>query len=309
MDINNVKLDWGPILEGQIKHLESTYPDIPIRKSFVPLVESLNSNRIKSRVILSGINVSAYAFVTPSSEHTDRSYATVGFTDPKLVNEERVDTLIKWLEDHARIQNQYLMLNEIYNAEGDSDNLLIKRGYKKFVRKRLTLDLGDYVPETAPLSGEYLEIPINKVDYDNYSDAEFNAFSGTPDQILFNSSKRKERIEFSKSILQGKVGKVIAPATKIIASSGSIVAATIATEYRTLDDARTALLADIFVDKKLRGKGIAKHLLFHTLSHLKLNGYELCALWVSQENPAMKLYEKFGFNESGTSEIFYYRKP
>ena len=69
MEMKNVKLDWAPILEGQIKSLESLYPDIPVRKSFEGLIQELNANRLKSRVILSGINVSAYAFVAPSTDY------------------------------------------------------------------------------------------------------------------------------------------------------------------------------------------------------------------------------------------------
>lgn len=307
--MNNVKLDWAPILEGQIKHLEETYPDIPVRKSFLPLIESLNSNRIKSRVILSGINVSAYAFITPSTDHTDRLYATLGFTDPKFASQERVDNLMSWLEDHARIQNKYLMLNDIYNAEERSDEFLFPRKFKKFVRNRLVLDLGDLSDVRAPLSGELIEMPLRKVNYEKYSDAEFDAFSGTDDQILFNSINRKERVEFSRGILEGKLGKLISPASKILTQNDRIVAATIATDYRSLDETRTALLADIFVDKSLRGKGIAKHLLVHTLSSLKLEGYGECALWVSTGNPARKLYDSFGFRETKTAEIFYYLKP
>ncbi len=307
--MNNVKLDWGPILEGQIKHLESLYPDIPIRKSFHPLIESLNANRIKSRVILSGINVSAYAFITPSNEHTDRLYATVGFTDPQFVSAERTGNLMKWLEDTARIQNRYLMLNEIHNAEEKTDEYLFPRKYSKFVRKRLILDLNEIPQIDTPIEGKFESIPIGKVNFEKYSDSEFSAFSETADQILFNSTNRRERIEFSKGLFAGKLGKVIEPASKILSANGNIVAASLATDYRSLDGTKTALIANIFVDKKFQGKGIAKHLLVDTLKSLKNQGYEECALWVSTGNPARNLYDKFGFKDTGTVETFYYLKP
>ena len=46
MEINNVKLDWGAILEGQIRHLESVYPDLDVRKSYKGIVDLLNSNKL-----------------------------------------------------------------------------------------------------------------------------------------------------------------------------------------------------------------------------------------------------------------------
>ncbi len=310
MDMNNVKLDWAPILEGQIKSLEATYPDLPIRKTFKPLIESLNSNQIKSRVILSGINVSGYAFVMPSHLHKDRLHATVGFTDPDFATEERVDKLMGWLEGHARIQNKYLMLNEIYNAEDNSDVFLFSRKYRKLVRNRMVMDLGDLRKYDAPLNGSFSIVPLNRVNYENYSDAEYDAFSTTDDVILFNSDSRQERIDVTRGLLTGKYdGGAIQPATKVLGLDGRIVASTLATEYMNIDEAKTALLAELFVEKSLRGKGIAKHLLAHTLNSLKLNGYGKCALWVSEGNPARKLYDDFGFSTTRTKEIFYYRKP
>lgn len=307
--MKNVKLDWAPILEGQVKHLESVYPDIPVRKSFVPIIEALNTNKIMSRVILSGINVSAYAFITPSQDLTDRIYGSVGFTNPAFATEERINKLLSWLEDIARLQQKYVMLNEIFNAEEVSEKVLLSHGFTKFVRNRLVMDLSSLPGIDAPLKGEFDEIPINRLKHDAYSDAEFDAFSGTDDQILFNSGNRKERIEFSKGLFAGKFGPVLEPASRILSQGKELIGSTICTQYRSLDGAKTALLVDIFVNRKYQGQGIAKHLLMFSLRELKKLGYEECALWVSSRNPAKKLYEKIGFKETKTSEIFYYRKP
>lgn len=309
MDINNVKLDWAPILEGQIKHLESLYPDIPVRKSFASVIDALNSNKLKSRVILSGINVSAYAFITPSVDLTDRIYGSVGFTDPSFVTEERVDNLLTWLEDTARIQNRILMLNEIYNAEEKSDTFLESRRYKKFVRNRLTIELSGFEEQPFSPISDLKEIPVKKVKIDSYSDSEFDAFSESGDEILFNLKNRNERIGFTKGLFTGKFGAVIEPASKILAKDGKIIAAALCTDYRSLDGSKTALLVDIFVDRAYRGKGIAKKLLLFSLGALKKYGYEECALWVSTGNPARIMYDKLGFRDTETTEIFYYKKP
>lgn len=309
MDMDNVKLDWAPILEGQIKHLESLYPDIPVRKSFASVIDALNSNRLKSRVILSGINVSAYAFITPSNELTDRIYGSVGFTDPSFITDDRVNNLLNWLEDAAKTQNKILMLNEIYNAEEKSDVFFESRGYTKFVRNRLTINLSKFTEQQFSPINDLEEISIKKVKMEDYADSEFDAFSDSGDEILFNLKNRKERIEFVKGLFSGKLGAVIEPASRILAKGGRIVAATLCTNYRSLDGARTALLADIFVDKAYRGKGIAGKLLLFSLSALRRIRYEECALWVSSGNPAKLIYEKMGFSDTGTTEIFYYKNP
>ena len=309
MDLNNVKLDWAPILEGQIKHLESQYPDIPIRKSFAPVIESLNANKIKSRVILSGINVSAYAFVTPSGDFTDRLYGSVGFTSPAFASEDRLGNLLSWLEDAAKAQKKYVMLNEIYNAEEMAEKVMFSRGFRKFIRNRLSVDLSGFPKQEPPMQPGFNELPLRKIKPEVYSDSEFEAYSGTADEILFNAGNRNERIEFTKGLLNGKLGPVIEQASKILAIDSKIVAGSVCTHYRSLNGERTALLADIFVAKSLRRKGIAKSLLIFSLNALKKLGYEECALWVSSENPAKFLYEKTGFIDSETSEIFYYKKP
>lgn len=309
MDIENVKLDWTPILEGQIKHLESLYPDIPVRKSFAPVIDALNSNKIKSRVILSGINVSAYAFITPSTDLTDRIYGNVGFTDPSFVSEDRANNLLTWLEDTARIQNKILMLNEIYNAEEKSDTFLNSRNYTKFVRHRLLIELSTFHGEQFLPISDLREIPLKSVKIDEYSSSEFDAFSGSDDEILFNVKSRNEREEFTRGLFAGKLGKVIEPASKILAGNKKIVAASLCTDYRSLDGARTALLVDIFVDKAFRGRGLAKKLILFSLGNLRKYGYEECALWVSSGNPAKSMYEKIGFKDTGTREIFYFKKP
>lgn len=309
MDLNNVKIDWEPILEGQIKHLESLYPDIAVRKSFQPVIEALNSNKIKSRVVLSGINVSAYAFITPSSDLNDRIYASMGFTDPVFATEDRIVKLLTWLEENARVQKKYVMLNDIFNAEETAEKVMLSRGYRKFVRNRLFLELSKYTPQEIIAPEGLEEAALQKLDAQGYSDSEFDAFSGTADQILFNSEDSMDRVQFSKGLLEGKLGPVIEPASRFLVKGGRIVAASVCTHYRSVNGVRTALLADIFVVKDYQGKGLAKYLLSHSLDTLKKMNYEECALWVSSENPARKIYDRLGFADSGTTEVFYYRKP
>ncbi len=309
MEMKNVKLDWAPILEGQIKSLESLYPDIPVRKSFEGLIQELNANRLKSRVILSGINVSAYAFVAPSTDYGDRIYGSIGFTDPSFATEERLSNLLAWLEDMARLQRKYLMIDKMFNAEGLEEKYLQSHGFTKFRRDRMTLDLGDYKIQENNQIGAEQSVPITKIRPEAYSEAQFQAYTGSVDQILFNSVDPKERLSFVKKMFDGRYGMILKDASTVLTADGRIIGASVCTDYKTLKDTRTSLLVDIFVNKEFRGKGYAGKLLKISLNGLKKLGFEECQLWVSAGNPATKLYEKAGFKQSGTSEIFYYKKP
>ena len=309
MEMKNVKLDWAPILEGQIKNLESLYPDISVRKSFEGLIQELNANRLKSRVILSGINVSGYAFVAPSTDYGDRIYGSVGFTNPSFATEERLSNLLTWLEDMARLQRKYLMIDKIFNADELEDKYLQTHGYTKFKRERMVLDLGDYKFQDVGQIGAELSVSVTKIRPEAYSEAQFQAYAGSVDQILFNSGDPKERLSFVKKMFDGRYGMVLKDASTVLTVEGRIIGASVCTDYKTAKDTRASLLVDIFVGKEFRGKGYAGKLLKISLNGLKKLGYEECQLWVSVGNPATKLYEKAGFKLSGTAEIFYYKKP
>jgi GNAT superfamily N-acetyltransferase len=309
MDMKNVKLDWAPILEGQIKHLESLYPEIPVRKSFENLIHELNENKIKSRVILSGINVAAYAFIAPSGDYGDRLYGSLGFTNPSFATQDRLANLIMWLEDTARIQKKYLMVDRIYNADELGGSYLESNGFTKFKRDRMILDIGDYKLHEISQVGSERAVPITKINPEIYSEVEFQAYKGTVDQILFNVENSAERLIFVKKMFDGRYGVVLSEASFALVERDKIAGATLCTDYKTSDGSRISLLADIFVSKEYRGKGYAGKLLHMSLNGLKKLGYEECHLWVSEGNPAVKLYEREGFKVSGTSEIFYFKKP
>lgn len=309
MEMKNVKFDWAPILEGQIKHLESLYPEIPVRKSFDSLIQQLNSNKLKSRVILSGINVSAYAFVAPNPDYGDRIYGSIGFTDRSFATEERLSNLLAWLEDIARLQRKYLMIDSMFNAEELEEHFLKAQGFTKFKRDRLLLDLDDYKAREVSQIGQEQVVQVAKVRPEAYSEAQFQAYEGSIDQILFNSDDSRERLSFVKKMMDGKYGTVLKDASYVLIGDSKIIGASVCTDYRKLGGSKTSLLADIFTGKNYRGKGYARKLLNMSLNGIKKLGFEECQLWVSAGNPARKLYEETGFRESGTSEIFYYKKP
>ncbi len=308
MELNNVKLDWALILEGEIKHLESIYPDLPVRVSYESVIKELNKNTIQSRVILNGINVAAYSFIKESSELKDRLYGSVGFTDIAFATDERISNLLSWLTSISRNRKKRLMLNNIFNGGELSESVLVRMGFKKFARDRMQLYLDGSFPMTpGNIDERFIQVPADRIDIGGYADAEFRSFAGTADEILFNSSDRGQRVEFVMSLFKGKFGEIIAGSSIILSLNRQIAGSVITTHQQTFTDVKTALILDFFVTPEFRGKGLGRTLLINSLILLRNLGYERCILWVSESNPVRRLYENIGFDSaSDMKEIFYY---
>ena len=308
MELNNVKLDWALILEGEIKHLESIYPDLPVRVSYESVIKELNKNTIQSRVILNGINVAAYSFIKESSELKDRLYGSVGFTDIAFATDERISNLLSWLTSISRNRKKRLMLNNIFNGGELSESVLVRMGFKKFARDRMQLYLDGSLPMTpGNIDEQFIQVPADRIDIGGYADAEFRSFAGTADEILFNSSDRGQRVEFVTSLFKGKFGEIIPGSSIILSLNRQIAGSVITTHQQTFTDVKTGLILDFFVTPEFRGKGLGRTLLINSLILLRNLGYERCILWVSESNPVRRLYENIGFDSaSGMKEIFYY---
>jgi ribosomal-protein-alanine N-acetyltransferase len=67
-----------------------------------------------------------------------------------------------------------------------------------------------------------------------------------------------------------------------------------------------AQILDIAVDSERRGSGIARRLLDHAISVARVRGAELLALEVRSSNTAaIRLYERFGFSQTGVRTRYY----
>ena len=60
------------------------------------VIDDLNSNRMRSRVIMSVDKVIGYAFLYPATGFSDRNFASFGFLDPVAANRERSILLLDW---------------------------------------------------------------------------------------------------------------------------------------------------------------------------------------------------------------------
>src|SRR5690625_3936127 len=63
---------------------------------------------------------------------------------------------------------------------------------------------------------------------------------------------------------------------------------------------REAIIAELYVQPNDRKKGIAKRLVDFALQEFKMNGYQKVHIHVYKGNPALRLYEQFGFQEIST---------
>ena len=311
MEISNVKIDWAPILEGQIKYLEEIYPDVAIRETYRDIIERLNENKIKSRIILNGITVAGYAFVMESNLLSDRIYGSLGFTDGAFASEVRIRNLVEWAENIAKAQGKYLMINDIFRAEEASEKILTDTGYTRVRRDRMEISLDEFNMESENYPQEFEILPANNTTYQEYSKAEFDAYAGTPDTILFNTTSEADRISMARAIFNGAYGEIIPSASSIIRHHGNLIAAIIATtKPEKQANGSRSMLVDIFVNRDYRGNGLATTMMINSLNRLKYLGFETTELWVTGGNEAARIYEKLGFRPSGSAkEVFYYRKP
>ena len=310
MDLENIKMDWAPILEGYVRYLEDLYPDIPVRESFLKVIERLNSNEIKSRVILSGVNVAAYAYIMESKEKTDRIYGSIGFVDEKYCTEERINNLLEWVSSEAKKNGRYIMMNEIFNSTEVATRALEKAGFKTVIRERMEIDLLAFKGEKRDFHNEVEVSGINNLNIREFSRFEYEAYKDSEDFILFPTESADERAEMTTAIFKGQFGEVIPDASIVLRKGSDIVGAVIATDGRMPGREDVPILADVFVTREHRHKGYAKNMVTSSLLALKGLGHTKAYLSVNSRSNAKKLYLSLGFqvSEYGKETIFY-KKP
>lgn len=308
MEIDNVKVNWAPILESQIIHLEEKLPGSSVRATFQKVIEDLDENRIKSRLILAGKKPAGYAYYIMAEGMSDRVLGNVGFVEPEYATKDRADNLLKWLISEGDSMGRVVMINDIFNGNTDTADALRDNGFEKLERMRMEILLRDYVHREVSVDG-YSVTGIEGVNVDDYADAEAEAYSGTPDYIMFPSDREDER-EFIRGLFSGSQGKVMPQVSRIARKGDKIVGAGLVVDSGEGSPATGyPLLIDMFVSRDHRRKGVARMLLSTVLLRSNAANMDRLYLWVNSSNPARKLYESLGFRESSfPHEIIYYRK-
>jgi predicted GNAT family N-acyltransferase len=300
MKLDNYRLNWEVILKKEIDFLSKKYPDIDIRGSYASIINLLNDNKIRSRIILNKNEFIGYAYVMDSADKSDRLYADIGFISSKKINDERLKELFDWLISISNESKKKLMLNQIFNGNELSTKYLEKHGFRTIVRKRMVMDLNTYSyrknTEDYDISG------IEGLNMDLYSDAEYEAFKYTSDKYLF-SDKREDRIKTVKNLFNGEYGEIISEVSFIMKNKGRISGGVVCSRLGF----DRAFIVSIFVKRAYRKKGMGKYLLFTALNRLKALSFHYVFLWVNAENFARDFYSHYGFiYDDYPDEVIYY---
>ncbi|MCL4348873.1 MAG: GNAT family N-acetyltransferase [Candidatus Thermoplasmatota archaeon] len=300
MKLDNYRLNWEVILKKEIDFLSKKYPDLDIKGSYSSVIELLNENKIRYRIIMHKNELVGYAYIMDSTDKSDRLYADIGFTSPKKITEDRLKEIFEWLTGIASKEKKKLMLNPVINGNETSEKYLTDSGFKTIVRKRMVMDLNDY--KYNKLDEKYDISGIDDINMDLYSDAEYEAFKYTSDKFLF-SNKREDRLQTVVNLFKGEYGEIIKEVTVIIKNKGRISGAVVSSRLGF----DRAFIVSIFVKRAYRKTGMGKYLLFTALNRLKALSYHYVFLWVNAENFAKDFYLHYGFKyDDYPDEVIYY---
>ncbi len=311
MDISNVKLDWFEILNPYIRSLEDRMPGQDIRSRFTSLIQDLNENRTRSRVIYSSGKPVAYSFLIKPVYNHDRFFANIGFTSENHFSEARFSNLLSWLLDEARSEGRYLALDDPFNVANYAYEKMQKEGLEKSERMSMSLSLEKSPILDVPIPQEYSLIPITGISTEQYSDLEFESFKGSPDAVLF-SRLRDDRLAFSNSVFHDNMfGRVLEDASFLLKKGSSIAASILFTDSSEGRKGDIALLASIFTTHEFRGSGLSSMVLAEGLKRVKELGFRNVRLYTNVKNySGINLYRKFSFAENDAPrEIFYHNIP
>ncbi len=309
MEINNVKLDWGTILTPYIRHLEEQMPGENLRERFTPIINDLNANRTKSRVIFSSAKPAAYAFFIFPRFNGDRIYSNIGFTEKENFTEERFRNLVEWLFNEAETAKRFLAIDAPFNVPEEEIGILKEKyNLQKVERISLSLSLESFTSDKTLIPGGYTVQPLSAISLAEYSEIEYNSFRESNEGILFSSS-REDRIAFTEAVFRERLfGEVLAKPSFLLYKGSEIAGSIFYTDMAASGARNSALLASIFVIGKFRRMGIARSMLGSSLEILRNLGFGTVILYTNSENDAsLKLYREFGFTlREVPHEIFYH---
>lgn len=176
---------------------------------------------------------------------------------------------------------------------------LMRAGFVCHERRRMTLSLLSWVPESLPVPGGYQLVPWNIRYLDRTADTIYRANEGTLDAVLYAPFFGDSPVQCRAGllgILAGQYGP-IHPTASLVACHGKEVAGInlILREHEHL-----ASVVEISVDPAHQGKGLGRLLMTRSLSVLVEDQFDQVELAVTAANTrAIKLYDALGFTDVG----------
>ncbi len=280
-----IKMRWEIILRNYLEYLSEKYGDKDIGEKFRYIIENLDNNRFRNRVLIHDNEVVAYSFLVPS-RYRDRDIANIGFTDKKFCNEIRSKDLVNWVLLNS--SRMYTVLDDVFNDSGEAEKALSGMNFKKIVRKKMCI-------ETGILNDLNVNIKCSSYEEANLPelcDAEFKAFEGTDDSFLL-PYYHEDRVKNMIETIHGEDTEII-PSASFVSNVPVIKGAIIAVREKHTG---AIFISDLFVDKNNQNTGIGKNLLYRSLSALSSLGYKEACLYISETNPAVGFFKKLGFRD------------
>lgn len=293
MEMHNIKLDWGSILENHIEWLEELYDSDQIRSSYEAIIPLLIENKIPSRVIVTGGKVIAYAFYIKGNED-ERIYSTMGFLSTKI-DEGKISFLVDWLIDESRRENKTIIMNGIFNEPINFMELITKKDFNVINRIRMELELTDNVMSDYVLNDKIEFKNIHNSNLEETCDLIYDSFRGLPERILLPAGDNRSKL-LSKSLMDGTYGKIMEKISYLVSENNNTIGGVIFTDGST-ELKKIPLLLFIFVLSDYRGKGLSEEILARAIFELKKSGIKEVQLWVDRNNFAYNIYKKSGFKE------------
>ena len=307
MDIENVKINWKPLLEIQKKQFQDLYPDLDIENTFASVESQLSNNLIPSRIIINGNRVKGFAYLTGTDMSSGRTHGLLCFPEPSNFSEDTLDKLLSWLEQLASRNSREIMIGNIAGIDVP-DNLMKGKGYEILRRRRLLLsELEKFSGKPEKIENTRLVFAgIEELNYSKYVYAQLKAYESTSEARFLLPESHEQRIKMLRDIMDGSYGDLIYDASHLILNEGSIAGAILVCRGRPrLDGTRIPIIIDFFVIPEFRGLGYGEYLMRSSLSSLYEGGFKKVELWVTEGNSAEKLYRKMGFSPSPNGDIAY----
>ena len=307
MEIKNVKLDWNLILKNYMEFVEAKYLGYPARKTFEPIIEKLANNLLRSRVVISGTEVVAYAYLMESGEMPNELYVSAGFLSEKYYSNARLKNLIEWIKSESVRDDKIPMLNEIFNATGEWEKVLYGAGFKRVRRTRMQIVFHDREFSVSEFPKFVSAFPFSKISPEAYAEFNYRSYLGTEDAILYSLTPEQSLI-MAHSLFNEDYGKIIQEASFSIFVGDRLSGCIVFTDGNGPKSGDgTPLLADISLATEQRGRGMGKIMLTRALYEMQRIGYQKAVLWVSDTNHAKELYKGVGFSDANQpEEVFFY---
>lgn len=308
LEIENIKINWKPLIAFQKGEFLRRYPFPYMERIFNNLEAMLEENRIPSRVLVHNGRVSGFAYLLDNPLFRGRINGYICFPEPGLYSDESLRGIVKWMVTIGQQRKSDVVIQDI-SGSAANDDLIMAEGFEMLERTgmRIQLDSASGHQTAVPEGMEVMD--FSSFNFNEYLEAQGNAYSGTDESRFLIPDNRGDRSELLRTVIDGSFGELIYEASFLARYHGKLAGAImVCSGMNRTDSTRIPLIEDLFVLRDFRSRGTGSYLLSCSLQSLTDKSYSSAELAVSLGNNAMKIYERFGFLKYGEPEKMYMKK-